>query len=107
MTANVVDDNLYYAAGGGTNGTWIWQNATYTTFAAYQSATGNDANGLAGDDPLLASVTTPDLHLQSTSPAIDRGENITEAGPLDIDGQKRIQGGTIDIGADEVSRGPR
>lgn len=102
MTANVVDYNLYYAAGGGTNGTWIWQNVTYTTFAAYQSATGNDANGLAGVDPLLVNLTAPDLHLQISSPAIDHGQNLTEAGPLDIDGQARIQGTAIDIGADEV-----
>ena len=102
MTANVVDYNLYYAAGGGTNGTWIWQNVTYTTFAAYQSATGNDANGLAGVDPLLVNLTAPDLHLQINSPAIERGQNLTEAGPLDIDGQARIQGTAIDIGADEV-----
>ncbi len=102
MTANVVDYNLYYAAGGGTNGTWIWQNVTYNIFADYQNATGNDANGLAGVDPLLVNLATPDLHLQSVSLAIDRGQNITEAGPLDIDGQARIQGNAIDIGADEV-----
>lgn len=102
MTANVVDYNLFFADGGGTNGTWIWKGVTYTTFAAYQSASGNDANGLAGVDPLLVSTTTPDLHLQSASPAIDRGQNLTEAGPADIDGQARIQGTAIDLGADEV-----
>ncbi len=102
MTANVVDYNLYFAVGGGTNGTWIWKNVTYTTFAAYQAASGNDANGLAGVDPLLVSTTTPDLHLQSISPVIDRGQSLAEAGPLDIDGQPRVQGAAIDIGADEV-----
>lgn len=102
MTANTVDYNLYFAAGGGTNGTWIWKGVTYSTFEAYQSATGNDANALVGVDPLLVSLTAPDLHLQSGSQAIDRGQNLTEAGPLDIDGQTRIQGTTIDIGADEV-----
>jgi hypothetical protein len=39
--------------GGGTSGTWIWKNVTYTTFAAYQAASGNDAHGLAGVDPLM------------------------------------------------------
>ncbi len=102
MTANVVNNNLYFALGSGTNGTWIWKNVTYTTFAAYQAASGNDANGLAGVDPLLVSTTSPDLHLQSASPAINRGQNLNESGPLDIDGQARIQGAAIDLGADEV-----
>lgn len=102
MTANLVDYNLYFAIGGGTDGTWIWKNVTYTTFAAYQAASGNDVQGLAGVDPLLVSTTTPDLHLQSTSPAIDRGQTLLEAGPLDIDGQSRLQGNAIDLGADEV-----
>ena len=102
MTANVVDYNLYFAVGGGTNGTWIWKNVSYTTFAAYQAASGNDANGLAGVDPLFVNITTPDLHLQSTSTAINRGQTLTEAGPLDIDGQPRVQGLAIDLGADEA-----
>ena len=101
MTDNVVDYNLYFAPDGGTNGTWIWKNVTYTTFAAYQSGSGNDTNGLVGSDPLLVSTTTPDLHLQSTSPAIDRGQNLVESGTLDIDGQNRIQN-IIELGADEV-----
>ena len=101
MTDNIVDYNFYFAPGGGTDGTWIWKNVTYTTFDAYQSGSGNDANGLVGLDPLLVSTTTPDLHLQSTSPAIDRGQNLAEAGPYDIDGQTRIQN-IIELGADEV-----
>jgi Right handed beta helix region len=102
MTANVVDYNLYFAAGGGTNGTWIWKNVTYTTFAAYQAASGNDALGLAGTDPLLVNPLTGDLHLQLASPAIDRGQTLAQAGSLDIDSQPRVQGVAIDLGADEV-----
>jgi hypothetical protein len=102
MTGNVVNSNMYFAVGGGTNGTWIWKNVTYTTFAAYQSGSGNDANGLVGVDPLLASTVTPDLHLQTASPAIDRGESLPVSGTLDIDGQARVQGAAIEIGADEV-----
>jgi parallel beta-helix repeat protein len=102
MTANVVDHNMYFAAGGGTNGTWIWKNVTYTTFTAYHQGSGNDANGLVGVDPLFVSTAVPDLHLQSTSPAIDQGETLAVAGTLDIDGQPRVQGVTIDLAADEV-----
>jgi hypothetical protein len=102
MTDNTVDSNLYFAAGGGTDGTWIWKSVEYATFADYQSASGNDANGLAGVDPRFVSLTTPNLHLKASSPAIDRGENLAASGTVDIDGQPRIQGAAIDIGADEV-----
>ena len=101
MTANVVNTNMYFAVGGGTNGTWIWKGVTYTSFAAYQSGSGNDANGLVGLNPLLVNAATGDLHLQAGSPAINAGQSIPEAGSLDIDGQARVQGGFIDVGADE------
>jgi hypothetical protein len=102
MSGNLVDFNLYYAADGSTSGTWVWKNVTYPAFAAYQQASGNDAHGLAGVDPRLVSLTIPDLHLQPGSPAINRGENLPEAGAYDIDGEKRIWRKVIDLGADEV-----
>lgn len=102
MTDNVVNHNLYYALGGGADGTWVWQGIAYDTFEAYQAATGNDANSLIGLDPLLVDATTGDLHLQATSPAIDAGQDLTEAGGVDIDGDTRIQN-VIDRGADEVN----
>lgn len=101
MVNNVVDYNWYYASGGGANGSWIWQNTAYSTFGNYQNGSGNDANGFVGQDPLFVSTTTPDLHLRTGSPAIDNGQNLTEAGSVDIDGDIRIQN-TIDLGADEV-----
>ena len=103
MTGNVIDRNLFFALGGGSNGTWIWQNITYTTFAAYQSASGNDATSLVGLDPLLVNPTSGDLHLNTGSPAINAGENLpsSQMGTVDIDGNPRINNGTVDIGADE------
>ena len=101
MTNNVVDYNLYFASGGGAAGTWIWKGVTYSTFAAYQSGSGNDTNGLVGTDPLLVNPAAGNLHLQSTSAAIDRGQNLVESGTLDIDSQTRIQN-IIELGADEV-----
>jgi hypothetical protein len=103
MTGNVVDRNLYFATGGGTAGTWIWQGTTYSTFDAYRAASGNDGTGLIGSDPLLLNPTAGDLHINTGSPAINAGDNLTTAqvGTADIDGGARINGGTIDVGADE------
>ena len=103
MTGNVIDRNLFFAVGGGSNGTWVWHNVYYTTFAAYQSASGNDGTSLIGLDPLLVNPTSGDLHINTGSPAINAGENLpsNQMGTVDIDGNARIINGTVDIGADE------
>lgn len=103
MTGNVIDRNLFFALGGGSNGTWIWQNVTYTTFAAYQSASGNDVTSLIGLDPLLVNLSIGDLHIDTGSPAINAGENLpsSQMGTVDIDGDPRIIKKIVDIGADE------
>lgn len=76
-------------------------NATYCdvqqTSGAY-SGTGN-----INTDPLFVSST--DLHLQSTSPCINTGIADTtglNVGNFDLDGNSRVQGGRIDMGAYEV-----
>lgn len=52
-------------------------------------------------------TSTPSIHgnfrLKDSSPAIDAGDNgnIPGASPVDLDGQPRIAGGTVDIGAYE------
>jgi hypothetical protein len=96
-----VDYNLYFAPGGAVNSLWQWQRVAYSGFASYQARTGNDAHGLF-IDPKLVSASAFDLHLQTNSPAIDRGQTIDEAGDKDVDGQPRVQGAAIDIGAHEV-----
>ena len=96
MTNNVMNYNLFY---GGT--TWQWRNVNYTTFSAYQSGTGNDANSLNNVNPSFVNAASGDLHLQAGSPAINAGQTISEAGSLDIDGQARVQGPSIEMGADE------
>jgi len=97
MTGNVMDYNLFF------NGaSWQWKNVTYTSFSAYQSGSGNDAHSLNGVNPLLVNPGNGDLHLQSSSPAIDVGQALTQSGSYDIDGQSRVQGAAIDLGADEV-----
>ncbi|MEQ8471964.1 MAG: fibronectin type III domain-containing protein [Marinoscillum sp.] len=60
-------------------------------------------------NPLLvnASPTSPDFHLQSTSPAINAGNpGFTPiAGEVDLDGHARVQNSRVDIGVDESGSG--
>jgi hypothetical protein len=101
-SGNTINYNIYFAPGGANGSVWHWKQVSYTTFSAYQSATGNDSVSRF-IDPQVINATTPDLHLSTTSPAINSGNNgVASVGATDIDGQPRLQGGVIDIGADEV-----
>jgi hypothetical protein len=101
MVNNVMDYNMFFGSGG-SGGIWQWKNVEYTTFASYRSASGNDTHGLNGLNPLFVSTVTPDVHLQTASPAIDAGQTLSISGGTDMDNQARLQGASMDIGADEV-----
>lgn len=76
---------------------------------AMVSGSAQDLSGFTGLtpyltlDPLFISTTTPDFHLQSTSPAKDAGVFTTAL--FDIDGISRPQGASFDIGAYEYPSG--
>jgi hypothetical protein len=60
-----------------------------------------DGVGNFTNDPALVDWTNSDFHLQSNSPCINSGNNDFAPAGSDLDGNRRIKGGTVDIGAYE------
>ena len=58
-------------------------------------------NGNIVADPLFVNQAGGDFHLQASSPCINSGNNIYVTNNLDLNGNPRISGGTVDIGACE------
>jgi hypothetical protein len=52
-------------------------------------------------DPILANPNGGDFHLQTDSPCVNAGNNAYVGDATDLDGNPRIVGGTVDIGAYE------
>jgi Bacterial Ig-like domain (group 3)/Right handed beta helix region len=107
--------NLYYSAAGYVKGTSIvWAGvSSYKTFAAYQSASGEDAHSLNAN-PLFVNVgaTPPDFDIAAGSPAVNAGSTSLPCsvgwcnsgsiyGSTDFIGNPRTNGSNIDIGAYE------
>lgn len=69
----------------------------------YSCTTPMPTNGLGNitNEPAFISLENGDLHLQTNSPCINAGKNEYVTGSTDLDGNPRIAGGTVDIGAYE------
>jgi len=64
---------------------------------------GTDGGGNINSEPLFIDPDNGDLHLRPNSPCINAGDpNGDYSGQTDIDGQPRVMGDRVDIGADEV-----
>jgi parallel beta-helix repeat protein len=99
-TGNVVDYNLYFNPDGTSNTQWQWKKTTYTGYSSYSSSTGNDAHSLFVY-PMFMDTATLNLHLSTSSAAVNAGILVDSVGTMDFDGDVRIAGMHIDIGADE------
>ncbi len=64
----------------------------------------NDPQGMNGGDPRLVNAGANDFHLQSNSPALDKGTTLTGF-DNDYEGTGRPQGSAWDIGAFEFAGG--
>jgi Right handed beta helix region len=102
LSANVLDYNLYFAPAGAGGSAWQWQKVETIGFTSYQQATGQDSHSLFAD-PLFVDLLTLDFHLTDNSPAVNAGDAAfqAETGETDFDGEIRINGARVDIGADE------
>ncbi len=102
-SGNVLDYNLYFSPLGFDGSAWIWKDTQIAGFAAWKIASRQDAHSLFAD-PNFVSSSTPDLHLQAGSPAIDAGNPRVKPalGEMDIDGEVRLKGAAMDVGADEL-----
>ena len=104
-TRNVIDHNIYYTSTGDpSTGMWGSLGQNYTGWDAYRQATGLDQHSQF-INPDLQDLAVRNLHLSADSPAVNAGAWLPPSvvGSRDVDGQPRVQGGRIDIGADERS----
>ncbi|HEY3557746.1 MAG TPA: right-handed parallel beta-helix repeat-containing protein [Kribbella sp.] len=86
-SSTTVDHNLVWLT---KSGKMYAFGTTYTSLAAMQAATHQEAHGVQAD-PLFVSASTWNLRLRSGSAAIDRGHSgVSGAQSTDIEGQARV-----------------
>jgi len=85
----------------------IWENSDdlYDCNAIYSCISNGDAGiGNISTDPCFASTDSNDFHLQFISPCVNAGDpNGDYEGQVDIDGEIRVFGSRVDMGADETT----
>jgi hypothetical protein len=104
-SGNHIDHNVYFSPGGSRRGTWQWKDVTYESFDAYRRGSGNDRHSIYAD-PGFVDAASGDFRLQPSSPAIDAGAFLLQAGTRDLVGVDRAENGSIDVGAYESPAPP-
>ncbi len=99
-SGNRVDHNVYFSPGGPNHSTWQWKDVTYKSFDAYRKGSGNDQHSIFAD-PRFVDPASGNFRLQASSPAIDAGAFLPQAGTQDLVGVNRAENGSIDVGAYE------
>lgn len=95
--------NIFYSLNGPNSVIAYWNGNTISSFSSFQSQTHSNLNSsFANPIFIMPSITAPDFHLQSNSPAINAGNpsftpSISET---DMDGNMRCNG-IVDCGAYE------
>ena len=94
-TGVTINNNDYYDAAGLV---MVYGANTYYSLSTWTAGTTFDTNSISSD-PLFVSTVTPDFHLQSTSPAINVGTNVSLTS--DYAGVSVPRGAGYEIGAYE------
>ncbi len=94
VTNCIIYDNHAGSGGNYGSGNLAFDNCCVTPLPTV--GIGNFTN-----DPAFEDYWDSDFHLQSTSPCINGGDNHAVNSAFDLDGNPRIVGGTVDIGAYE------
>jgi len=101
-----LDFNLYFTPVGDANSTWQFDGQSYMGFTDYKMGSNEDLNSQFAN-PLFLSSSPPELYVEPTSPAVNKGNctpstcSAATVGTKDQAGFARVQGSAIDIGADE------
>jgi len=99
---------------GRANNCILWYNSStrganlYNTVAhyvCYQYAA-DGVNGCINDAPRFVDLANGDLRLNADSPCINAGDNALAVGAYDLDGNPRVFGGAVDMGAYELQSLP-
>ncbi len=95
-----LDYNLYDSPGGANNSTWQWLGKSYSTFASYQTKTGNDKQSRFAN-PNFVDAQQLNFQLAAGSPALKAGVllPLSSIGVFDFAGKFRTTSGKIDQGA--------
>ncbi len=101
-TKNVLDNNIWFSPSGASDISITWNGRSYSTFAAYKSATRQDAKSLFVDPRLVNPSAAENFHLLPSSPAINAADSTANrTAPFDLFGTRRPQESKPDIGAVE------
>ena len=95
--------NAAAVRGGGADSSELYNCIVYGNRApSGQDQYGSTLDHCWTSEPRFVDYVAGDLHLQSDSPCIDAGENAYVTSATDLDGNPRIDEGTVDIGAYEL-----